>query len=189
MPCDKSNRPEISGSTLMLPASSAASARSNGPQREPTIVTSSMTTGAHGICWLPATVVFSTIVPRGRTSWSAVGSPVSEPVQSTTRSARLIPSGAGLEIAEQRRLDPERVQQRELLGMFADDDHAIGDTRQHLCAEIAQTAVAQHDDPIGAVHRQLGRYLKRSGQRFGKDRRVGRHRVGNHGAGCAAGPR
>ena len=45
-----------------------------------------MTNGAHAsVCW-PATVVLSTIVPRGRTSFSAVGSPDSEPVQSTTMS-------------------------------------------------------------------------------------------------------
>ena len=46
-----------------------------------------MTNGAQASVCVPATVVFSTIVPRGRTSLSAVGSPVSDPVQSTTMSA------------------------------------------------------------------------------------------------------
>ena len=54
-------------------ASSAFSARSNGPQRDPTIVTSSITMGAQAIVCSPATVVFNTMVPRGRTSESAVG--------------------------------------------------------------------------------------------------------------------
>ena len=44
-------------------------------------MTSSTTTGASASVCSPATVVFSTIVPRGRTSPSAVVSPDGEPVR------------------------------------------------------------------------------------------------------------
>jgi len=48
------------------------------------------TTGANASVCSPAAVVFSAIVPRGATSFSAVGRPVGEPVQSTTMSASLV---------------------------------------------------------------------------------------------------
>ena len=54
---------------------------------------------------------------------------------------------------------------------------AIADAGQHLRAEIPQTAVAEHDDAIGAVQRQLRRNLKCRRDRFGEDRDVGRQRI------------
>src|SRR5688572_3551900 len=66
-PCERSKRSVMSGSTSTCRFARPSSARSNGPHREPTSVTSSMTNGAHGSVCVPATVVLSTMVPRGRT--------------------------------------------------------------------------------------------------------------------------
>ena len=45
--------------------------------------------------------------------------------------------------------------------------------------QISEPAVAEDDDPVGAVQGQLRRNLERGGHRLGEYRDIGRHRIGH----------
>ena len=163
----------MSGSTSTWPCARPSSARSNGPQRDPTSVTSSITNGAHGRVCVPATVVLSTIVPRGRTSFKRRG-------QAGVRAGALhhdVGHALADGVAHECRRDAARLQQRELLGMLADHRHVIGQAGQHLSTQVAETSVTEHHDAIAARDRDLRRDLVGRGHRFGEHGDVGRDRV------------
>jgi len=52
--------------------------------------------------------------------------------------------------------------------MFADNRHVRRNARQYLRAEVAEPAVAENNNTIVMVDRDLRRNLKRRGQRLGK---------------------
>ena len=81
------NTREISGcksTPRPAPSRSSASARGNGPHREPISVSSFTTIGQVSISAAPWNVDFSTTVPRGLVISRASAKPEGEPVASTS---------------------------------------------------------------------------------------------------------
>ena len=78
--------PACNGRVWTWPPASRSIASANGPQREPTSVTSSTIAGQSVIGVSPWNVDFITTVPRGRTSSIARVSPAGRPVTSTVTS-------------------------------------------------------------------------------------------------------
>ena len=46
---------------------------------------------------------------------------------------------------------PERAEKRELLLVLPDNEHVVGQSGEHLRAEVSQPSVAEHDDAIACA--------------------------------------
>jgi len=157
--------------TLTLPSESALSAGPNGPQREPITVISFMTRGARFIENLSATVVFTTIVPRGLTSDRAVSNPAVEPVQSTTRSADQVRRFFRRLIRSRSTYRPA-LRESELFGKSADKQHVCACGFEDLRDQQPELSVAEDNCSLARFDRDLFKYFKRSRQRLAEDGRL-----------------
>ncbi len=62
--------------------------------------------------------------------------------------------------------------------MLADHEHVRSDDlREHLRAQVSETAVTEHDDSIVALQLQLGRDLEGGGHGLDEDRGIGRNGI------------
>src|SRR4029453_843141 len=112
----------------------------------------------------PATVVFSTRVPRGRTALIASCKPEGEPVASTTRSNCL-----GFQSFKSIVLTPDRLMSLSLSGCFPPKAPLARASLRTRRAQKTQFAIPQTQDLIAGIELYLLQNLKGSGEGFRKD--------------------